>query len=261
MGTANSDKVALVTGAAGGIGRAVVLALAGAGAPVAAVDIDGEALGGLERQARDEGLNVAGFAADITSAAETEAAVAAAENRFGPIHHLVNTAGVLCASPALELTEEDWERTFAVNTTAVFRVSATVTRRMVAHGVRGAVVTVASNAANVPRMNMSAYSASKAAAAAWTKNLGLELAAHGIRCNVVGPGSTDTPMLRSLWTDASGPSGSLDGVPSQYRLGIPLGRFASPADIADAVTFLLSDRAAHITMHDLIVDGGATLGR
>lgn len=68
-------------------------------------------------------------------------------------------------------------------------------------------------------------------------------------------------MLRSLWTDASGPSGSLDGVPSQYRLGIPLGRFAAPADIADAVTFLLSDRAAHITMHDLIVDGGATLGR
>ncbi|MFH8476232.1 2,3-dihydro-2,3-dihydroxybenzoate dehydrogenase [Streptomyces sp. NPDC018000] len=261
MGTANCDEVALVTGAAGAIGQAVVLALAGAGAPVAAVDVNAEALRELERQAVGKGLAVTGFAADVTSTGQVEAAVAAAEERVGPIDRLVNTAGVLRAAPALALTDDDWEQTFAVNTTGVFRVSSAVTRRMVERGTRGAVVTVTSNAAAVPRMHMAAYGASKAAAAAYTKNLGLELARYGIRCNVVGPGSTDTPMLRSLWHDESGPANTLNGVPSEYRVGIPLGRFATPADIADAVEFLLSERASHITMHDLLVDGGATLGR
>jgi 2,3-dihydro-2,3-dihydroxybenzoate dehydrogenase len=77
---------------------------------------------------------------------------------------------------------------------------------------------------------------------------------------VVSPGSTDTPMLRALWTDGGGPSSTLDGNPDQYRLGIPLRRIAAPADIADAVVFLAADESRHITMHDLCVDGGATLG-
>jgi len=261
MGTANVGTVALVTGATGGIGRAVVLALASNGFPVAALDTDAEGLRDLERQAADRGLAVTGFAADVTSTAQVEAAVAAAEERLGPIGRLVSAAGVLRAASVLELTDEDWERTFAVNTAGVFKVCSAVTRRMVGRGGGGAVVTVASNAASVPRVHMAAYGASKAAAAAYTKTLGLELAPYGIRCNVVGPGSTDTPMLRSLWHDESGPANSLGGVLSEYRVGIPLGRFADPEDIADAVEFLLSERASHITMHDLFVDGGAALGR
>jgi 2,3-dihydro-2,3-dihydroxybenzoate dehydrogenase len=257
----HADKVALVTGATGGIGQAVVYALAESGASVAAVDLDPAALDELERTATGKGLAVTGYPADVTSAAQVEAVVAAVEEQLGPIEHLVNSAGVLHAAPALSLTEEDWEHTFAVNTAGVFRVSSAVARRMVRRESQGAIVTVASNAAGVPRVQMAAYGASKAAAMAFTKNLGLELAEHGIRCNVVCPGSTDTPMLRSLWEDESGPAHSLKGVLSEYRVGIPLGKFASPDDIADAVGFLLSDRAAHITMHDLQVDGGAALGR
>ncbi|MEU5999847.1 2,3-dihydro-2,3-dihydroxybenzoate dehydrogenase [Streptomyces sp. NPDC047197] len=260
-GTEHAGKVTLVTGATGGIGRAVVHALAEAGASVAAVDLDTAALEELERTAGDKGLSVTGFPADVTSAARVEAVIATVEERLGPIDQLVNTAGVLRAAPALSLTEEDWEQTFAVNTAGVFRVSTAVARRMKRHGRRGSIVTVASNAAVVPRVHMAAYAASKAAAVAFTKNLGLELARDGIRCNAVCPGSTDTPMLRSLWEDESGPAHSLDGVLSEYRVGIPLGKFATPGDIADAVAFLLSDRAAHITMHDLHVDGGAALGR
>ncbi|MEV6246390.1 2,3-dihydro-2,3-dihydroxybenzoate dehydrogenase [Streptomyces sp. NPDC051742] len=252
--------VALVTGATGGIGEAVVRTLAEAGVRVAAVDLDTPALAQLERTARDKDLPVTAFAADVTSPVEVEAVVAAAEERLGPIDQLVNVAGVMVAGPVLSLTEEDWERTFAVNASGVFRVSTAVARRMAGRG-RGAVVTVASNAAVVPRAGMAAYAASKAAAVAFTKNLGLELARHGVRCNAVCPGSTDTAMLRALWSDDSGPERSLRGSLEDFRVGIPLGRFAAPEDIADAVAYLLSDRATHITMHDLQVDGGAALGR
>ncbi|NEE57327.1 SDR family oxidoreductase, partial [Streptomyces sp. SID8455] len=92
-----------------------------------------------------------------------------------------------------------------------------------------------------------------------TKCLGLELARSGVRCNVVAPGSTDTAMQRALWTDPGAEARVIDGDPSTYRTGIPLGRIAEPADIADAVAFLASDRARHITLQELYVDGGATL--
>lgn len=106
---------------------------------------------------------------------------------------------------------------------------------------------------------MAAYAASKAAAAMFTKCLGLELARSGVRCNVVAPGSTDTPMQRALWNGPDAEQRVIDGDPSTYRTGIPLGRIADPADIAETVAFLASDRARHITMQELYVDGGATL--
>jgi 2,3-dihydro-2,3-dihydroxybenzoate dehydrogenase len=108
---------------------------------------------------------------------------------------------------------------------------------------------------------MAAYAASKAAAVMFTKCLGLELAGDGIRCNVVAPGSTDTPMLRGMWADGDGAATVLAGSPGAYRVGVPLGRIGAAEDVADAVLFLASDLARHITMHDLYVDGGAALGR
>jgi len=110
---------------------------------------------------------------------------------------------------------------------------------------------------------MAAYAASKAAATMFTRCLGLELAEFGIRCNIVSPGSTDTDMQRALWPDdrseAEAVAGVVRGSLPDFRVGIPLGRLAAPADIADAVLFLVSEQARHITMHDLYVDGGATL--
>ncbi|MBO1413635.1 2,3-dihydro-2,3-dihydroxybenzoate dehydrogenase [Streptomyces sp. FH025] len=251
--------IALVTGAAGGIGQAVVRLLAERGATVAAVDLDAERIAATAAALRTEGLMVTGFAADVTSSSAVDELVEEVETRLGPVSHLVNAAGVLHLGQARALSDQDWNATFAVNATGVFHVSRAVVNRMVHRGT-GAIVTVASNAAGTARAEMAAYAASKAAATAFTKCLGLEVAHRGIRCNVVAPGSTDTMMLRGMHTADTAAKASIAGNPEQYRVGIPLGKVASPEDIARTVAFLLSDEAGHITMHELTVDGGATLG-
>lgn len=254
-----ADRTALVSGAAGGIGGAVATALAEQGRAVALLDRDGAALEVLAKRLTAEGHRVLAVPADVASPDEVTAAVDRTEAVLGPVDELVNCAGVLRMGAVLDLSDEDWETTFAVNATGVFRLSRTVGRRMADRG-RGSVVTVASNASGTPRMNMAAYAASKAAATMLTKCLGLELARYGIRCNTVAPGSTDTPMLSGMYDPAEVARSSIEGLPENFRLGIPLRRIAQPEDIADGVLFLLSERARHITMHDLVVDGGATLG-
>ncbi|AIR99406.1 2,3-dihydro-2,3-dihydroxybenzoate dehydrogenase [Streptomyces glaucescens] len=252
-------RIALVTGAAGGIGEAVVRALAAHGARVVAVDRNAERLREIAKSVGEDGGRAEAFVADVTSSADVEALVEDVETTVGPIDYLVNGAGVLRMGEARKLTDEEWAVTFAVNTSGVFFTSRAVVNRMVPRR-RGAIVTIASNAAGTARTEMSAYAASKAAATMFTKCLGLEVAKHGIRANLVAPGSTDTPMLSSMWQDESSARASIEGVPDAYRVGIPLGRLARPEDVAEAVVFLLSDKAAHITMHDLTVDGGAALG-
>jgi len=140
----------------------------------------------------------------------------------------------------------------------VIHVGRALGRRMAPRR-RGAIVTVSSNAAGVPRHGMAAYAASKAAATMFTRCLGLELAPMGIRCNIVAPGSTMTAMQTGMWSGATGAQQVITGSPGTFKAGIPLGKIAEPEEIADAVVFLLSDRASHITMADLYVDGGATL--
>lgn len=255
MGQGN--RVALVTGGAQGIGAAVARALADEAA-VAVVDRNAEALATRVEELRALGRDARAFPADVSDSAAVDRVVERIENELGPIHILVNVAGVLRTGPVLSFSDEDWATTFAVNTQGVFHVSRAVARRMVPRR-HGVIVTVSSNAAGTPRMQMAAYAASKAASTMFTKSLGLELAPHGIRCNVVSPGSTDTAMQRALWTDDTGGEAVIAGSPEAFRLGIPLRRIATPADIANAVRFLVSDDARHITLHDLRVDGGATL--
>ncbi|WP_406643142.1 2,3-dihydro-2,3-dihydroxybenzoate dehydrogenase [Amycolatopsis sp. WGS_07] len=198
------------------------------------------------------------FVADVGDPGAVARVVADVERELGPIGIGVSVAGVLRPGTVGETSDEDWAATFAVNSTGVFTVLREISRRMQPRG-SGALVTVGSNAAGVPRTGMAAYAASKAAATMLTRCLGLELAGSGIRCNIVSPGSTDTDMQRLLWTDDSGEARVIAGNPEEFRVGIPLGRIADPADIADAVLFLASDRARHITMQNLYVDGGATL--
>ncbi|UQA63138.1 2,3-dihydro-2,3-dihydroxybenzoate dehydrogenase [Polyangium aurulentum] len=254
-----AGKIALVTGAAQGIGEAVARALAARGATVATLDSNPERLYAVVAQMQASGHRAEPFPADVTDREAVDAAVDRIERELGPIDFLVNVAGVLHVGALETLRDEDWERSFAVNARGVFYLCQAVARRMVPRR-SGAIVTVGSNAARTPRMNMSVYAASKAASTMFTKCLGLELAQHGIRCNVVSPGSTDTPMQRSLWKDGKGAQAVIDGAPDAFRLGIPLQRMADPRDVAGAVLFLLSEQARHITMHDLCVDGGATLG-
>ncbi|MFB7852092.1 2,3-dihydro-2,3-dihydroxybenzoate dehydrogenase [Streptomyces sp. NPDC056053] len=258
-----ADRRALVTGAGQGIGAAVARALAAQGAHVAATDRRAEGVEALAAEhAAAGGASKPGgitpYAMDVTDAAAVRSVVDTVTTRHGPLDILVNVAGILRPGPAAELSDEDWAATFAVNTTGVFHTARAVAPGMAARG-RGSVVTVGSNAAGVPRVHMGAYAASKAAAAMYTKCLGLELARTGVRCNVVAPGSTDTAMQRALWQDPEAPRRVIDGDPAAYRTGIPLGRIADPADIAGAVLFLVSDAARHITMQELYVDGGATL--
>ncbi|MCX4804047.1 2,3-dihydro-2,3-dihydroxybenzoate dehydrogenase [Streptomyces sp. NPDC058682] len=261
-----TGKVALVTGAGQGIGEAVVRTLFRLGATVAATDVSEKAVTALAAELDPEPQRapasgdgaVRAYALDVTDPAAVDRTVGRIGRELGPVDVLVNVAGVLRTAPVAELTDEDWAATFAVNVQGVFFTSRAVVPGMAARGC-GSVVTVASNAAGIPRTGMAAYAASKAAAVMFTKCLGLEYARSGVRCNIVAPGSTDTPMQWGLWTDPQAPARVLDGDLASYRTGIPLGRIADPQDIADAVVFLASDQARHITMQDLYVDGGATL--
>ena len=253
-----SGKTAVVTGAAQGIGAAVAGLLGEQGAIVAAVDANRAALETAVAELTDREVKATAHVADVSDSATVEAVVDEVEQHSGPIDILVNVAGVLHPGAVVELDDESWHRTFAVNTTGVFNLCRAVSRRMIPRQ-RGAIVTVGSNSAGVPRQGMAAYGASKAAATLLTKSLGLELAEHNIRCNVVSPGSTDTDMQRSLWTGDDGAQQTIAGSPETYKVGIPLRKLATPDDIAEAVVFLVSERAGHITMHDLYVDGGATL--
>ncbi|MFE5207260.1 2,3-dihydro-2,3-dihydroxybenzoate dehydrogenase [Streptomyces sp. NPDC056600] len=248
----------MVTGAARGIGKAVVRALAARGARVLATDLKAPK---VKKLAAAHDGRVTSLALDVRDAAAVDAAVAHAEDALGPLDVVVNVAGVLWSSPVVDLTDEKWDAHFAVNTTGVFHVSRAAARRMTGRG-RGSIVTVASNAAGIPRAGLAAYAASKAATVMFTKCLGLEVAARGVRCNTVSPGSTMTDMQRGMWAGGDAEAAArrvVEGDLAAHRTGIPLGRIADPEDVAEAVVFLASDRARHITMHDLYVDGGATL--
>lgn len=252
-------KLALVTGAGSGIGAEVALELARQGATVVTADINADALTEQVGKARADGHLLHPYQLDVTDPAAVEAVVDQVEREIAPIGILVNVAGVLRVAPILDLSDDDWRSVFLVNVWGVFHVSRAVGRRMRERRA-GTIVTVGSNASGVPRMHMGAYCASKAASTLFTKCLGLELAEYGIRCNVVAPGSTDSPMLTSMWTDDYGPQAVIAGAAERFRVGIPLAKIATPADVAASVAFLVSDQAGHITMHELCVDGGATLG-
>ncbi|WP_448956191.1 2,3-dihydro-2,3-dihydroxybenzoate dehydrogenase [Labrys neptuniae] len=249
MTTGNfAGKTALVTGAAGGIGRRVAERFREEGARVIGLDLVG---GGPD--APDL------VALDIGDPAEVEAVSARLRAELGRLDILVNAAGVLRLGAAEALSLEDWHTCFNVNVTGAFYLL----RRWIGlfkQQRSGVIVNIASNAAHVPRVGMTAYCASKAAMVSLSHCVGLELAPYGVRCNVVSPGSTDTPMLRGMLGHPSDGEKLLTGLPGQFKLGIPLGKLATPQDIADVVLFLASDRSGHVTLQDVVVDGGATLG-
>ncbi len=249
-------RIALVTGAAGGIGRAVVDRLKAGGARIVAADLPSPALNALAAPdvVRAEPL-------DVTDPVAVEAMFDRMEADWGPIDLLASVAGTLSTGLIAETSDADWRRQFAVNADGVFHLGRAAAKRMGARR-KGAIVVVSSNAAGVPRHGLGAYAASKAAATMLVRCLGLELGPLGVRCNVVAPGSTLTPMLTGMWADPNDPQAParvIAGSPETFRLGIPLGKLAAPEDVAETVAFLLSDRAAHITMAELYVDGGAAM--
>ena len=254
-------KATVVTGAAQGIGAGVARALAAEGAQLLLADRSAEQLKSLADELRAGGAQVVDLAVDLADAAQVAAMVERCVTAFGRIDALVNVAGIFRAAPILELSLDDYDAVQAVNTRAVFIATQAAGRHM-AQAKSGAVVTIASNAALLPRVQQGAYCTSKAAVAHLTRCFGLELAQYGVRCNSVLPGAADTPMVQQL--RATMRPGDVDetvvGSIEKFRTGIPLGRLAPIEQIVNAVLYLLSDQAAHITMHDMVVDGGGSLG-
>lgn len=251
-------KISVVTGAARGIGAAVATALLEEGSRVVAVDCDGPALQSFAASLPRFSGVLRTETLDLRHAEEVDRMVDAIEESWGPVDIGVNVAGVLSTTTVVDTSNETWDRVFDVNMKGVFYLSRALARHMIPRR-RGNIVTVSSNAAGVPRHGMAAYAASKAAATMFTRCLGLELAEYGIRCNVVAPGSTRTPMQEAMWAAGTGPEAVIEGSLEKYRTGIPLKKIAEPRDVADAVLFLVSGFAKHITMADIYVDGGATL--
>lgn len=251
-----AGKVALVTGAAAGIGEAVVRRLHAEGVRVVATDINEVGLAALQS---DLGDQVRTLVLDVRDSQAVNQLIDDVEAQWGNIDLGANVAGILSTDSVLETSDETWRNVFDVNTSGVFYVSRALGERMKSRQ-RGALVTVGSNASLVPRQSMAAYAASKSATHMLMRCLGLELAPYGVRCNTVAPGSTMTAMQTGMWEDAqTGEANVISGSLETFKNGIPLGKLATPEDIANAVVFLLSDEASHITMANLTVDGGATL--
>lgn len=173
--------------------------------------------------------------------------------------YFIHVAGVLHTGKHHEISTKDWADTFAVNTFSPFQFIKQLTPYFIEKG-DGSIIVISSNAVHAPRMNMSAYGASKAALTYFTKTVALELAEYGIRVNIVSPGSTLTAMQTRLWEDDTGEQQTIKGNLDQFRVGIPLKKIAQVQDVTNAVMFFISEQSSHITMHDLVVDGGATLG-
>ncbi len=254
------SRVAFVTGAGGGIGTAISAALLRDGHHVVASDVDPELLASLPERAGADGLagELRCLELDVSDEEAVARVVDDVERSSGPIEWGVSVAGVIELGVVTETELDAWRRIFAVNATGVFLVLRALGRRMAGRG-GGSLVTVGSNAGLVPRVGMGAYGASKAAASMLTRTLGLELARSGVRCNVVCAGSTRTPMQMRFQGAVGGDEPVVEGSLEAFRTGIPTGRIAEPEDVADAVLYLLSDRARQVTMTELVVDGGASL--
>ncbi|MFJ4171521.1 SDR family oxidoreductase [Paenarthrobacter sp. NPDC089714] len=259
----NVSRAVLVTGAGGGIGRAVAHRLASRSTSrdvLVLTDSDEAAL--KDTTEALTGVKVLAVPTDVSDAGQVAALFAAIRDTGAALNQLVHAAGIHSVGSALDTSVDEWNRVLAVNATGTFLVVTAAARQMLeTESDNRAIVVIGSNAAGVPRSAMPVYAASKAAAAALTRSLGLELAPRGIRCNTVCPGSTDTGMQRAFWGDdpERGLESVLQGDLAQFRVGIPLGKIASPDDIAATAAFLLSEDAGHITMQDIYVDGGASL--
>jgi NAD(P)-dependent dehydrogenase (short-subunit alcohol dehydrogenase family) len=232
-------KVALVTGAARGIGLAVVQRFLGAGYRVAALDID-------RAEMAKACTGCLAIECDVADAKQVEAAVSQVARDFGRLDALVNNAGVAIFKPLLETTFEDWSRVLAVNLNGPFLLAQACAPLMLRSG-GGAIVNVASISGMRASTLRVAYGTSKAALMHLTKQQAVELGALGIRVNAVSPGPVDTAMAKQVHTP---------DIRKGYRDAIPLERYGTEAELAAAVFFLCSDEASYINGHTLSVDGG-----
>ena len=249
-----AGKIALVTGAASGLGAAMARMFVAEGARVLLTDIDA---GGANAVARELGENAAAQAHDVTRPDDWTAAVEAAEARFGGLHILVNNAGIGTTGTVEDTSLEEWRRVHAIDLDGVFLgcklalplIAATTARE----GTRGSILNISSIAGVIAAPNMAAYNSAKAAVRHLTKSVALHCARAGyaITCNSVHPTFIDTPIIGKML-----PGRDREALVAKFARQVPVGRIGEPDDIAYAAVYLCSDEAKFVTGAELFIDGG-----
>ncbi|HKV54765.1 MAG TPA: glucose 1-dehydrogenase [Candidatus Binataceae bacterium] len=245
------DRVALVTGSAQGIGRAIATRLAEEGAKVVIADIQEDVARRTAAELKSAGLDACSVKLDVTSLESAAAAVATAERELGPISILVNNAGWDKLEPFVESTPETWDRVIAINFRGVIHCCRSVIPGMQARG-GGKIVSISSDAGRVGSLGEAVYSGCKGAIIAFSKTLARELARNNINVNVVCPGPTETALLRDVMDQQP-------KVLEAMKRGIPMRRLGQPQDLAGAVAFFASSDADYATGQVISISGGLTM--
>ncbi len=240
-------KRAVVTGAAGGIGRAIAFSFAEAGADVALLDRDAEGCRMLAGQIAEKGGRAVAIPCDTSDPAAVTAAAKAMADTLGPADILVNNAGVLRAGALADISLDAWNALMAINLTG-YLLCAQAFRPQILANQGGALIHIASIAASNPQPRSGAYSASKAGVAMLSRQLALEWGPDHIRSNIVSPGFIRTPMSETFY--------QAPGVKERREAMVPVRRIGTAQDIADAVLFLASPRSSYVTGAEILVDGG-----
>ena len=251
-----TGKVALITGAGSGIGRAMSLLFAHEGAHIVAGDINTEGNAETVRKIEEQGGKALAVRLNVTQAQDIESAIQTALDQFGALNIMCNNAGVGEQRTAItDLEEDEWDRVFAINSKGVFLGVKYAAAAMIKAGKGGSIINTASIAGIIGNPGYIAYAASKAACIHITKTAALELARHNIRVNALAPAFTATPMVDSMVSTHRDPERALQ------KLGsiIPLGRLGTPEEIANAALFLASDESSFTTGAVLVLDGGLTV--
>jgi 2-hydroxycyclohexanecarboxyl-CoA dehydrogenase len=247
-------RTVVVTGGGGGIGGATCRRFAAEGAKVAVLDLDAAAAERVAGAIREAGGAAQAFRCDITDRAEVDAAVAGAQAALGAIDVLVNNAGWDVFRPFARTEPAQWDRLIAINLTGALHMHHAVLPGMVARKA-GRIVNIASDAARVGSSGEAVYAACKGGLVAFSKTIAREHARHGITCNVVCPGPTDTALFDGYKQGAGNPEKLVEA----FTRSIPLGRIGQPQDLPGAIAFFASDDAGYVTGQVLSVSGGLTM--
>lgn len=247
-------RTALITGGARGLGLAIATALARSGANVALTDVSDDVVAVAEALAETTGARTVGLVGDVTDEASVADVVAQTSSSLDTPTVLVNSAGIGLDASGLQMSRVQWDRVLSINVTGTFMVSQAVATTLVAAGVGGSIINLASMSArivNIPQQQ-SAYNASKAAVEALTRSLAIEWLPHGIRVNALSPGYILTDMTRNFVAEQP-------EMARFWRERIPAGEMGTPEDVAGVAAFLASGQARYVVGQSIVVDGGYTI--